>query len=227
MVAVATGGPRIEDRDAEYRQRRREIRRELERRGLEDPNPFADLWGWYGYWTQHFGAGEGGGYAARRAHIRQMYEELLEALERLDERQLGTDLQPAQTGWDAVDHQLGQLRQRFAIAETGDDYRAIGLLCRDLFRSLSDATFDEEAHLPDGTDLPGPADAVARLSLVVDAVAPGESNREIRRLLKANFDLANKVQHDQGATQQDAALVAESTVASANLMRILCPAEED
>jgi hypothetical protein len=37
----------------------------------------------------------------------------------------------------------------------------------------------------------------------------------------ANLDLANKVQHDQEATLQQAALIAEATVASVNLIRIL------
>jgi hypothetical protein len=222
MVAVATGGPRIEQENPAYQARRREIAAELRRLGLEDPNSFNDLWGWYGYWSQHLPT-----YQSRRVHVRELYAPLLDALEHLADRQLGADLQPAQSGWAAVDHQLGQLRERFALAQTADDHKAIGLLCRDIFRSMADATFDENSHLPDGQELPGPADSVARLNLVVDAVAPGEANREIRKLLKANFDLANKVQHDQAATSVQAALVAEATVTAVNLVRIMIPAEPE
>jgi hypothetical protein len=72
-----------------------------------------------------------------------------------------------------------------------------------------------------GENVPGAADAVARLGFVVDAHAPGETNRETRKVIKATLDLANKVQHDQAATLQLAALIAEAAVASVNLIRIL------
>ena len=111
------------------------------------------------------------------------------------------------------------------MAETSEDCQAIGLLCRDLFRSLADATFDE-SHVRAGEPVPGPADAVARLDFVVDAHTPGDTNRETRKVIKATFDLANKVQHRQTATLRDAALVAEATVAAVNLVRILVPQGE-
>jgi hypothetical protein len=216
MVTVATGGPRIEDRNAEYRTRRRNILAELRDRGLADPNPYADLWAWHGHWSQHLGT-----WASRRAYISELYQPLLDALDHLEERPLGAGLQDALTGWERVDDQLAQLRERFARAETAEDFQAVGLLCRDIFRSLSDATFDEDEHLPEGEALPGPADAKKRLGFTADAVAAGGSNRELRALLKASFDLANKVQHARAATLDEAALVAEATVASVNLMRVL------
>ena len=40
-------------------------------------------------------------------------------------------------------------------------------------------------------------------------------------MVKATVDLANKVQHVQGATLAQAALVAEATVTGTNLVRIL------
>ena len=48
---------------------------------------------------------------------------------------------------------------------------------------------------PDRTCL-APLMSVARLGFVVDANAPGETNRETRKVIKATLDLANKVQHD-------------------------------
>jgi hypothetical protein len=157
---------------------------------------------------------------SRRAYVRELYQPLLDALEHLAERTVGADLQPPETGWDRVDHQLSQLRERYATAQTSEDFQAIGLLCRDVLRSLADATFDE-SRVPAGQSIPGPADAVARLGFVVDAHAPGETNRETRKVIKATLDLANKVQHDQAATLQQAALIAEATMASVNLIRIL------
>jgi hypothetical protein len=215
MVTVATGGPKIETKQREYTARRQQIREELRRLGLEDPNPYGDLWAWHGYWSQHLPT-----YASRRAYFRELYQPLLDALEHLAERVVGADLQPAETGWPRVDHQLSQLRERYATAQTSEDCQAVGLLCRDVLRSLADATFDT-SHGRAGENVLGPADAVARLGFVVDAHALGETNRETRKVIKATLDLANKVQHDQSATLQQAALVAEATVAAVNLMRIL------
>lgn len=215
MIAVATGGPRIDDRQNEYRNRRREIAAELRRRGLVDPNPHGDLWAWYGHWSANLP-----GYASRRAYMSEMYQPLLDAIDHLDDRALGGDLQDPLTGWDRVDTQVSQLRERFASADTAEDYQAVGLLCRDVMISLADATFEDE-HVPDGEQAPGPADAKRRLGFTVEAKAPGSSARELRAVLKANFDLANKVQHARAATLNDAATVAEATVASVNLMRIL------
>jgi hypothetical protein len=215
MVTVATGGPRIEDKQPEYKARRRQVREGLRRLGLEDPNPHGDLWAWHGYWSQHLPT-----YASRRAYVRELYQPLLDALEHLSERVVGADLQPAETGWDRVDHQVSQIRERYATAQTNGDFQAVGLLCRDVLRSLADATF-EESQVPAGQTVPGAADAVGRLGFVVDAHAPGETNRETRKVTKATLDLANKVQHDQSASLQQAALIAEATVASVNLVRIL------
>jgi hypothetical protein len=216
MIAVATGGPRIDDRQREYTARRREIAAELRRRGLADPNPYGDLWAWYGHWSANLA-----GYASRRAYISELYHPLLDAIDHLDERNLGGRLQEAVTGWDRVDDQLAQLRERFATANSVEDFQAVGLLCRDVFISLAEATFVADDHLPEREELPGPADAKRRLGFVVDVVAAGGSNQELRALLKATFDFANKVQHARAATLDEAALVAEATVASVNLMRVL------
>jgi hypothetical protein len=218
MVAVATGGPRIDQRQAEYSQRRQRIRGELHRRGLEDPNPHRDLWAWYGHWTANFSP-EQGGYRARRSYVSELYAALLDALEHLDDRTLGTELQPLETGWGRVDHQVAQLRERYATVRTIEDCQAIGLLCRDVLRSLADATFRD--GLVPQAQVPAPADAVARLGYVVDAYAPGAGSREIRKMVKAHLDLANAVQHDQDATLRDATIAAEATVTTVNLVRAI------
>jgi hypothetical protein len=51
MVAVATGGPRIQSVNHEYQKRRIAIQLGLKNLGIEDPNPFPDLWAWYGKWS--------------------------------------------------------------------------------------------------------------------------------------------------------------------------------
>ena len=48
MIAVATGGPHIQEVNEQYIERRARIAAELRRRDIDDPNPHADLWAWYG-----------------------------------------------------------------------------------------------------------------------------------------------------------------------------------
>jgi hypothetical protein len=70
MIAVATGGPRIQESNDEYVARRDRIAAELRPRGIADPNPHSDLWGWYGRWS----SGDMRSWHARREHLAQMYQ---------------------------------------------------------------------------------------------------------------------------------------------------------
>jgi hypothetical protein len=58
MVAVATGGPRIEAVTFEYQQLRQELHGYLDALGVADINPFSDLWAWLEFpgFTGHPGA---------------------------------------------------------------------------------------------------------------------------------------------------------------------------
>jgi hypothetical protein len=76
LVAVATGGGRIETMQAEHQRRRQRLVRALERRGLQYPFPWSDLWLWYGHWSANLPS-----YASRRTHIRKLVGPVLEALE--------------------------------------------------------------------------------------------------------------------------------------------------
>jgi hypothetical protein len=57
--------------------------------------------------------------------------------------------------------------------------------------------------------------------MVAQHEAPGASNRELRALLKANIDYANKIQHDRAGTRDQARAVAESTIAAVSLVRLV------
>ena len=76
MVAVATGGPRIESKNQDYKDRWYQIREKLNELGKQDPNPFEDLWAWYGRWR----SGDLPSYQSRREYIRDLYQHLLEDL---------------------------------------------------------------------------------------------------------------------------------------------------
>jgi hypothetical protein len=214
MTAVATGGPRIQFVNDEYIEQRAQIRELLEKLGLEDPNPYPDLWVWYGKWSRDLP-----GYQSRRAHLRMLYAPLYAAMQDLLRERVGSELPGSEvTGWAAVDGQVAQLRRRLAAGRTSEDGQAIGLLCRDIMVTLADACHNPAVHGDVG------ASAVERLNAVADYLAPGEENQRLRKLLKATLDYANVVQHHRQGTLVEAGLVAEATVAAVNLMRRLTSA---
>jgi hypothetical protein len=210
MVAVSTGGPAINSVQQEYIDRRNALQAELRRRGLDDPNPYRDLWRWYAYYSSKLST-----YRERRVYIGELYDPLQDALDRVGTDEIGTGLDADErTGWERVDDQMVQMRERYRAALTVEDFQGIGLRCREIFVSLGGACYDEDAH--------GPAEnLVDRLYAAVEAVAPGSSNKELRKLLKAGIDYANKVQHDSDGTRQNARIVAEVTAASVTVMRTL------
>src|SRR5438876_12161253 len=98
MMAVATGGPRIDSVNVEYIERRRRIGDELAKRRLDDPNPYTDLWRWYGKWS----SGDLPSYASRRTYIAELYAPLIDRVRR-GGVVVGSELFEAPTGWAKVD----------------------------------------------------------------------------------------------------------------------------
>src|ERR1051325_3627942 len=113
MIAVATGGPRIQEVNEQYAERRRRIAEELHRRGLVDPNPHADLWAWYGRWS----AGDLPNWQSRRMHAGALYQALIDQI-----RATGTAVQVFEepTGWERVDRGVYEIRRRLEQAGTGE-----------------------------------------------------------------------------------------------------------
>lgn len=214
MVKVATYEVEIKDVQADYKGRRRAIAAELKRRGLEDPNPFADLWDWYEHWKETMPT-----WVARRSYVRRLYQGLHDAIDNLPAREIGSGLGDAPTGWERVDEQEAQLRERCATARTVDDFKGIGHLCREVFVSLASACFDPARHW--SKDEEPPTGVKERLDAAVEKAAAGSENKKMRKALKAHLDAANALQHDQAATLGEAMIVAEATVSSVRILRIL------
>lgn len=77
MIEVATGELRIQDANDEYTSRRILIKQELQQRNLDDPNPFTDLWKWYGKWKNDLRS-----YQSRREYISDLYDPLVEQIQK-------------------------------------------------------------------------------------------------------------------------------------------------
>lgn len=215
MIAVATGGPRIQTKNDEYKEQRELIRNRLLSLGMRDPNPFDDLWAWYGRWS----SGDLTNYQSRRDYVRMLYRGLLEDLAG------APSLSPSEpsrepTGWEKVDRTVDKIITSVAQAKDEEEYQAVGLLCRECLISLAQAVFDPAKHIPTDGIQPSATDAYRMLESYFANVFPGTENEALRRHAKASLNLANHLQHRRTAKYKAAALCAEATRTVVNIVAI-------
>lgn len=215
MISVATGGPRIETKDQDYKTRRKLIAARLSEIGKKDPNPFEDLWAWYGRWR----SGDLPTYQSRRDYVRTLYQPLLEQL-------AGTEsVNPAEpsrepTGWEKVDRVIDELVNRLASAKDEEHFQTVGLLCRECIISLAQVVYDPSAHVTSDGITPSKTDAYRMLEAYFSSEYTGSANEALRRHAKASLSLANELQHKRTASYKEAALCAEATRTVVNIVAI-------
>jgi hypothetical protein len=220
LMDVSNWAANIRDVNDEYKDRRSRIRSQLKALGLEDPNPWSDLWLWYGHYKDNPGLAS---YQDRRELVLRTYQPLLDALENIGERRLGTGITAPATGWTEVDRQVGQLRESYARAETPEQYRQVGLLCRDIFISLGHVVFDPDKHLPAGAAMPKRDDAKNRLEWAVRSEYRGESGEKMRGLVRATLEFVQPVVHDRTHDRTKAMIAADATVHLVKVLAALFP----
>jgi hypothetical protein len=76
MIAVATGGPRIKEVQAEFTQLYNDVATELTSRRLPNPLPYRDLWEWYGRWS----GGELPSWQSRRVFVNDIFRGLVQTI---------------------------------------------------------------------------------------------------------------------------------------------------
>jgi len=215
MISVATGGPLIKKVSPDYEARRLEIRGSLQRIGIEDPNPFPDLWTWYGKWSD----GSLPTYASRRQYITALYQPLLDALEQSSETEEIHVVEP--TGWARVDRNMEKIVKALESSQNEEDFQLIGLLCREAIISLAQTVYDPSKHeSPNGINASS-TDAKRMLEGFIEKELIGQANKEHRKYAKSSYDLTTKLQHNRTATFRDAALCAEATRSIVNVIAII------
>lgn len=215
MVSVATGGPRIQEVNQAYIQRRTRIGDALREMGIPDPNPYDDLWAWYGKWSSDLQ-----GYQSRREYLSQLFAPVLLAI--LRRREGKAYEPPAQpTGWTRVDRNLDQVRLRLDQAKVEEEFQAVGLMCRETLISLGQAVYVQGRHVPSDGVTPSETDAYRMIEAFFSAELGGGSNEVIRSHAKSALKLALELQHRRTAARRDAQLCAEATRTVVNLVAII------
>jgi hypothetical protein len=217
LIAVSTGGPAFDTVDHEYRERYREIARGLSQLGLDNPFPWRDLWRWYGYYSANLP-----GYAARRVNIRERTDSVLEQLERrLEGKGLDDETLPGENpNWASAEGRLTGMKRELASANSHDDFQDVGRRCREILIEIGMLLYDERM-LPSGCEPPSRNDAKARIGYYLDAVIPGPSSANLRRVLRAAYDLMQTVTHGASVTFVDAFAAGQATVFLARTLQMI------
>ncbi|MHB8178349.1 MAG: hypothetical protein ACYDA5_10370 [Vulcanimicrobiaceae bacterium] len=210
MVAVATGGPRIDDANDKFQSTYRDVAKELTSRGIDNPLPYNNLWDWYGRWS----SGDLPTYQSRRTYVSEMFGTLLKQVS----SGKAEEFEP--TGWARVDRTVGEVRQRLASAAAEEQFQAVGLLCREALISVAQAVYEPMRHPPVDGVAPSPTDAKRQLESYLAVELAGGANEEARKHARSALDLSAALQHRRTATLRDAALCVEATTAVINIVAI-------
>lgn len=216
MVSVSTGGERVDNVNAEYQSSYAEADAALQERGFENPNPYLDLWEWYGRWS----SGDLPSYQSRRQYLAEMFSPILQRIRNQSSgRGIETSNEP--TGWPKVDRTIGEIRKRLAEARNEEHFQAVGLLCREALISLAQSVYDPTKHHSLDGVKPSDTDAKRMLEGYVAAVLAGSTNEVVRKHARAAVDLAVELQHRRTATFRQAALCSEATASVVNVIAII------
>jgi hypothetical protein len=123
-----------------------------------------------------------------------------------------TDPGASSTGaaWADLDTRIVGMSSKLIGAASRDDIQEVGRRAREVLIDCAQLIADPSL-VPEGQPLPKAGDAKAWLELFLAARAGGSSREELRRLVRAAWDLAQKVTHgDPGRV--DAFAAAQATV---------------
>lgn len=216
MIAVSTGGPRIQEKNEEYITRRVNIKKTLNFLKIDDSNPYSDLWEWYGKWS----SGDLPTYQSRRQYITELYKPTISSLE---SKISGDTLKPIvkPTGWIRVDRGVDSIRKQLESPNNEEEYQTVGLLCRETIISLAQAVYNPDIHEQYTDTEPSETDANRMLEAYFAHVLKGSSNEAVRRHAKSALSLANELQHKRTADFRLAALCAEATRTVVNIVALI------
>jgi hypothetical protein len=125
------------------------------------------------------------------------------------------------TGWQKVDRQLQEVRQRLDTAETEEQYQSVGLLCREVLISVAVEIYDPDRYPSIDGVMASSSDAKRMLEAIFESELTGSESKEARAHARAAVNLSLALQHKRTASFRVAALCAEGTLSVVNMLAIL------
>ena len=203
VVAIATGTP-MDTLRKTYRRQRTALRVALKTRGLTDPFPWPDVsvvWAWAKNWDT---------YNDRRTEVARLAGPLLDQLDDLERSGRVDDWGGSPDAWAALELRLAGLRDEMDNATTLDHHQDVGRRGREIVIEVVNLMFSADM-VPEGDEQPKGSNAKARFDHVLGSYAAGSSHAELRALMRAAWELNQKVTHGE-IGRVDAYAAAQATV---------------
>lgn len=213
IVSVGTGQARIQDVDKDYMRLDRQLSANFQRLGLPEPFPWRALWDWYGFYSQELAS-----YRERREHVAGLTKAALSSLNETENTGVVHDPTPddGDPTWERVNTRVAGLIAKYSAAHTLDDWQDAGRRAREILVDLG-KLLAQSGLVSGGATPPRLADAKAWFDLMLAQRAIGSSKAEFRAVMRATWELAQKVTHgdiddvDTFAAAQATVLVVRTT----------------
>lgn len=191
IVETGTGGRPFKEVDGEYKRGDALLVHNFIRLALEPPFPWRSLWEWYGFYSQNLGS-----YQERREHVASLVRFALDALRGVEAGVAVVDANPVEHDptWEDLNARVTGLLDEVNTARDRDAWQDVGRRSREILIDLGKLIADAVA-LPDGQDPPKGADPRAWFDVLLGAHASGADKKELRQMMRATWDLAQKVTH--------------------------------
>jgi len=216
LISASTNGVKIQEVNTEYQNKYSKVSKALKQLNIENPNPFYDLWNWYG----RYSAGDLPQYKDRRIFIGEMFADLLNIIQDEENPEV-LNVAVNLTGWDRIERSVNEIKMRLQTAKEEVQFQTVGLLCRETIISLAQAVYVEGRHpILDGVNV-SKTDAKRMLEAYIAIELGGGSNELLRKYARICNDFANELTHKRTAILKDASLCTSATISLINLIGIL------
>jgi len=203
LIAVATGAP-MTDYESEYRRRREKLVAAFQRLDMPDPYPWRTLAQFWARARQH------ATYAERRGWVSDLATPAMDFLKGTGDTATSvTDIGvPPTERWRELEARLADLKDELARAHSLDDLQDVGRRGREILIAAVNLCY---GHVRDD-DPPKTGDAKERFDRIMAQLASGVAHAELRKVMRASWDLVQKVTHSASIDAVDALASAQSVV---------------
>lgn len=219
----ATDGDQVLQND-DMRSVLNSLRAVLRRLSVSFDLPYRDFESFRSHWIAKGVVGSGS-WAGRRELLEGVFGPLDLELMRLEEKELEGLARPisprATVGWPDVDQEIRELRRRFSVATSPQDYRAIGVHCVGVMEALGAVVYDESKHLPEGEKPPRRDKPKVRIGVFIEERLEGSGNAVLRGVVNKTVELAHEVKHAVTPTRTSAGIASDAVILLANMLRRL------
>lgn len=205
----------------------RALKMTLIRLGVNTDLPFRNFTSFQDFWVEQGAIGEGS-WRRRRSLIEAAFASIRTALESLEEHRitkpLSNPINEQGPSWPEVDAEVRELRRKFNMAVTPQDFRALGTNFIGVLEAVGDAVYSPNEDLrEDERTIPRDKPKI-RIERFLERSIVLE-HRALKNQVKTTLELAHKIKHSQSPNALMTGVAADSTILLASIIRRIADPE--